>query len=69
MFKYTARFLLRKGDHLTAAREEDNGLIDKDATITVQAHGLSEAIGLLTDATFLETEEDMNFQITKIEQA
>ena len=69
MFKYTARFLLRKGDNFTAAREEDNGFIAKDATVTVQANGLSEAIGLLTDATFLETEDDMNFQITKIEQA
>lgn len=68
MFKYTARVLLREGDFFGAKDDEDKGIVAKEATITVQARDLASAMAIIANATAMDSSDDMNFQIIKIEQ-
>lgn len=56
-FRYTARIL--------APDLED--MVAEDATMTVEAKSMAEAMAVFSQATALDSADDMNFQIIRIQ--
>lgn len=56
-FRYTARIL--------APNLED--MVAEDAAMTVEAKSMAEAMAIFSQATALDSVDDMNFQIVKIQ--